>query len=202
MIEKTFEIRTEPSQKAIEDGFDYGELKFLAHRYEKIDNLKFLSLFNGWIDYKKVGDFFGQRANLPEGLSEGVVAKDIDNVFRYKKSLKNKHGKSKFDCYNEKTGEIIEVKGCSIPNDLTSWSPGPYFDVLYFVDFSSLDGKYKIFQINTTHHEIKHEMINENETFQDQIDKKRRPRFSLHEKYVTPGYKCLGIPIYEGDLNM
>ena len=36
----------------------------------------------------------------------------------------------------------------------------------------------------------------------DQIDKKRRPRFSLHEKYVTPGYKCLGIPIYEGDLNM
>ena len=27
--------------------------------------------------------------------------------------------------------EIIEVKACSIPNDLTSWSPKPYFDKLY-----------------------------------------------------------------------
>ena len=63
-------------------------------------------------------------------------------------------------------------------------------------------GKYKIFRINTTHHEIKNEMVNENETFQDQVDGKRRPRFSLHEKYVTPGYKCSGIPIHEGDLNI
>jgi len=201
MIEKIFEILTEPSQKGIDMGIDYGELSFLAHRYEKKDNQKFLSLFNGWKNFKEVGDFFGQRVNLPEGLTEGVVAKDIDNVYRYKKSLKNKNGKSKFDCYNEVTGEIIEVKGCSISIDLTSWSPGPYFDVLYFVDFSSLDGRYKIFRINTTHKEIADEMISRNETFQDQIDSSRRPRFSLKEKYVIPCYRCSGSPVYEGDLN-
>ena len=201
MIEKKLTINTEPSPKGIKMGLDCGELTFLAHRYEKKDNQKFSSLFNAWKNFKEVGDFFGQRVNLPEGLTEGVVAKDIDNVYRYKKSLKNKNGKSKFDCYNEITKEIIEVKGCSIFPDLTTWSPGPYFDVLYFVDFSSLDGKYKIFQIDITHKELANAMVNKDETYQDQIDKGRRPRFSLHEKYVTPRFKCSGIPVYEGDLN-
>lgn len=200
MIEKIFEIRTEPSPKGIKDGFNYGELKFLAHRYENEDNPKFLALFDGWLKFRSAGTFFGQRVNLPEGLTEGVVAKDIEGVYRYKKSIKNNHGKSKFDCYNEITNEVIEVKGCSIFPDLTTWSPGPYFDVLYFVDFSSLDGKYKIFRINITHKELAKAMVNNNETYQDQIDKGRRPRFSLYNTYVTPGYKCSGTPVHEGDL--
>ena len=97
---------------------------------------------------------------------------------------------------------MIEVKGCSIYPDLTTWSPGPYFDVLYFVDFSSLDGKYKIFQINITHKELADAKVNNLQTYQDQINQGRRPRFSLYDTYVSPGYKCSGKPVYEGNLSI
>ena len=73
MIEKKFTINTEPSPKGIKMGLDCGELTFLAHRYEKKDNQKFSSLFNAWKNFKEVGDFFGQRVNLPEGLTEGGI---------------------------------------------------------------------------------------------------------------------------------
>ena len=59
-------------------------------------------------------------------------------------------------------------------------SPQPYFDVLYFVDFSSMDGKYDIYKINTTNEEIAKESVTPGgETFQEQINSNRRPRFSL-----------------------
>ena len=51
-----------------------------------------------------------------------------------KNDTKSKYPTTKFDCYDSLKDRIVEVKGCSIPNDLTSWSPKPYFDVFYFVD--------------------------------------------------------------------
>ena len=69
---------------------------------------------------------------------------------------------TKFDCYKEDTKEIIEVKGCSVTPDLTSWSPKPFFDFFCFVDFSTLDGKYKIYKINITSEELKNLKVNKN----------------------------------------
>jgi len=178
-----------------------GIITIVAHRYDESDNTKLLNLFNTWMNYKNAGAYFKQRANTPEGLTESVVAKDLPNVYRKISVKKNKKGITKFDCYKKDTNEIIEVKGCSIPNDLTSWSPKPYFDFFCFVDFSSLDGKYKIFKININSEELKSLEISANETFQEQIDKKRRPRFSVYEKFITPKNRCTGLPIFEGDLN-
>ena len=177
-----------------------GLMKVLGHRYDDSDNPKLLKLFNSWIDYQNAGKFFHQRTNIPEGLTESVVAKDLPNVYRKIKVTKGLKGKSKFDCYKTDTKQFIEVKGCSIPNDLTSWSPKPFFDFFCFVDFSTLDGKYKIFQININSEELKNEKVSASETFQDQIDKKRRPRFSVYEKFINKSYRCTGEPILEGDL--
>ena len=209
MKEKILTIDTEPSDKGLQKGLSKGELTFIAHRYEKKDLDKFRKLFESWLGMVESKAFFnesdtldtaGRAVNLPEELSEGVVAKDIKGVYRYRKQIKNKFGKSKFDCYNIKTQEFIEVKGCCIKPDLTTWSSLPYFDVLYFVDFSSRDGKYKIFEINITNEELKKVKVNSTETFEEQINSTRRPRFPLYEKFVEPKYKCSGSPCVSGDL--
>jgi len=201
MIEKEFSIRTDPSDSGIRAGVLDGYLTFIGRRYELAENKKFADLFFAWKNFISAGLFVDQRVNIPEGLTEGVVAKDILGVYRYIEVVSNTHGKSKFDCYDSINNKIIEVKGCSIPNDLSSWSPKPYFDVLYFVDFSTRDGKYKIFRIDTTSEELKNEKVSATETFQQQIDDSRRPRFSIYDKYINPSYKCSGKPIFQDDLN-
>ena len=37
------------------------------------------------------------------------------------------------------------------------------------------------------------------ETFQDQIDSKRRPRFSVYENFINCKKNCDGSPLYTGD---
>ena len=202
MIEKEFTIKTRVSKKGYNKGLTHGKLTFIGARYELSELEKFKNLYQKWIEYKAAGQFVHQRANLPEGLTEGLVSTHIPDVVRKMKinSNKSKFHVSKFDCYNPIKDEIIEVKGCSIPDDLTSWSPDPYFDVLYFVDFSKLDGSYDIYKIDTTDEELRNEKVSDTETFQQQIDKSRRPRFSVFEKYINQSYKCSGSPEYSGNL--
>jgi len=178
-----------------------GKLIIQGHRYEESESKDFARMFFSWMSFKDSGKFVNQRVNIPEGLTEGLVAKEIPNVYRKIKVLKNYDKQpTKFDCYKVDTDEIIEVKACSIPNDLTSWSPKPYFDKLYFLDFSSLDGKYGIYEIYINGEELKDTQVSEGETFRDQVADKRRPRFSVFEKFIRPNYKCSGIPIFEDDL--
>ena len=183
-----------------------GKLKFLGHRYDDNDNKGFLKLFTTWLAYKKAGTKYYQRANLPESLTEGLVAKLIDNTYRKVKILKTKAKsgvKTKFDCYNDEMDKIIEVKGCSVPNDLTSWSPKPFFDLFYFLDFSSLDGKYKIYEINVSSDSEEFLGIkNKNGTSNlDLMKASRRPRFSVYEHFINKKIGCDGNPLISGDLN-
>ena len=176
----------------------------LGTKYSDDDNANFLSVLNSWITYKEsLNKIDGRNPNIPESLTEGLVSKHYSDTYRKIKIIKNTNKSlTKFDCYKSDTNQIIEVKGCSVMPDLTSWSPKPFFDFFCFVDFSSLDGKYKIFQINITSEELKNLEVNINgETFQDQINSKRRPRFSVYEKFINSKYKCTGEPIFSGDLN-
>ena len=188
----------------IEKEIEIGKLKILGHRYNDKDNKDLLKLFNTWLSYRKAGLKFGQRANLPEALTESLVAKDIKNIYRKFKVIKSYKGaKTKFDCYNDKTKQVIEVKGCSIPKDLTSWSPNPYFDILYFVDFSSLDGKYKIYEINLSHTSRKFLIVKnkKGKTNEHLMRNNRRPRFSVYEEFINKKLGCTGNPIIKGNLN-
>ncbi|CAI8308239.1 MAG: Uncharacterised protein [Gammaproteobacteria bacterium] len=205
MIEKEFTIQTRVSDAGKKKGATTGTLCFTGIRFQKKDKSKFKQLFYAWSKYKIAGEFCSQRANIPEGLTEGLVAKDIEGIYRKgeKNDTKSKYPTTKFDCYDSLKDRIVEVKGCSIPNDLTSWSPKPYFDVFYFVDFSSMDGKYSIYKINTTDTDIKKEVVNKKtgKTYQQIVDAGNRPRFSVFEKYIQPKYKCTGNPVFSGDLN-
>ena len=203
MIKKEFTIQTRVSAKGKKMGVKNGKLVFTGIKFEQSDKSKFKELFESWKLFKEAGQFVSQRVNIPEGLTEGLVSKDLEGVYWYESydQKKSKYPTTKFDCYSSKDNKIVEVKACSIMPDLTSWSPKPYFDVLYFVDFSSMDGKYDIYKINTTNEEIAKESVTPGgETFQEQINSNRRPRFSLFEKYVEQKYKCSGSPIFSGDL--
>ena len=128
----------------------------------------------------------------------------FDNVYRKTKISKSKKGaKTKFDCYNDKTKKIIEVKGASIPNDLSSWSPKPYFDLFYFVDFSSLDGKYNIYElkISSSSSDFLNVKNKEGKTNAQLMRSGRRPRFSIMEEFINKKIGCNGEPIVNGDLN-
>ena len=201
MIKGIFTVKTPPSEKALKKNITEGEVTFHAKRYENTDNDKFKELYEAWQKYLSIGEFFNQRVNTPEGLSEGVVSKDIKGIYRKTQIKRNKYGLSKFDCYDSINNKIIEVKACSITNDTTSWSPNPFFDLFYFVDFSSRNGAYKIYRIDINSDEIKNISVNQSETFQDQINQDRRPRFSVFEKFINAKYKCSGSPIYEGTIN-
>lgn len=180
------------------------KFKILGAKYDDSDLPNFLSTLNTWVKYKfALKKIDGRNPNIPEALTEGIITKHFKNTYRKIKVIKNADKSlTKFDCYKEDTKQIIEVKGCSVTPDLTSWSPKPFFDFFCFVDFSTLDGKYKIYKINITSDELKNLKINKNgETFQDQINSKRRPRFSVYENFINCKKNCDGKPLYTGDLN-
>ena len=191
----------------IEKEIKIGKINILGQKCDDSDNADLKSLYETWISFRSISKKFYQRANLPESLTELMITKHVIGAYRKIKILKSYRGaKTKFDCYDEIEKKYIEVKGCSIPNDLTSFSPKPFFDILYFVDFSSLDGKYKIFKININSNEIMDIKVNSNETFRDQAKKsstggKRRPHFSLYETFINKQNYCKGYPEFEGDLN-
>lgn len=203
MIVKELDIQTEPTEKGKSKGHVVSNLKILTHRYEPSDLKKFQDLYRAWEHFDKVGEFFDQRVNIPEGLTEGLVAKDIPNIYRYKKCIKNpQNGKTKFDCYDIQNKKVIEVKAASILPDLTSWSPDPFFDLLYFVDFSSRDGKYKIYEILLTSKMLMKVQVSATETFEDQVcnNRKKRPRFPVQEHFILKKNLCTGLPVFQGDL--
>jgi hypothetical protein len=180
------------------------KFKILGAKYNDEDIPNLLSALNAWVTYKDaLKKISGRNPNIPESLTEAVVSKHFDNTYRKIEVLKNNDKSlTKFDCYKKDTKEIIEVKGCSVTPDLTSWSPKPFFHFFCFVDFSSLDGKYKIYKIDISSEELKQLEVNKNgETFQDQIDSKRRPRFSVYENFINCKKNCTGTPLFVGDLN-
>ena len=182
-----------------------GTLTIRGVRFELDDSQKFAQLFFRWLEYKNSGEFVKQRANIPEGLTEGLVAKDIPHVYRKQGDNYSNPDRepTKFDCYDKLNDKIVEVKACSIPNDLTSWSPKPYFDIFYFVDFSTLDGKYKIYEISINSDEIMDIKVNSTQTFEEVVSRPNppRPRFSVFDTFINPKFKCSGYPVVEDDLN-
>ena len=182
-----------------------GTLTIRGVRFEPDDSQKFAQLFFSWLEYKNSGAFVNQRANIPEGLTEGLVAKDIPHIYRKQGDNYSNPDRepTKFDCYDKLNDKIVEVKACSVPNDLTSWSPKPYFDLFYFFDFSSLDGKYKIYEISINSDEIMDIKVNSTQTFREVVSRPNppRPRFSVFDTFINPKFKCSGYPVVEDDLN-
>ena len=92
-----------------------------------------------------------------------------------------------FDCYQLNTRKRIQIKACSVKEDLTSFGPKSVWDELYFVHFfpnNRYDGCYAIYIIENNL--IYNHRVSKTQTFRDQQSQGRRPRFSIIKEIIIP----------------
>jgi len=149
---------------------------------EKGDRELLKRLYSDWNKLNKELKAISTRGiNLPETISENAFALFFEDCFRVV-SLKGM--KCSFDCINIKTGSRIQVKASSVASDLTTFGPRSEWDELFFLDFSASDGSFKAYKIEPDW--IYKHMVNKSQSFQQQQEEKRRPRFSIIEKIIKP----------------
>lgn len=127
-------------------------------------------------ELKKLG---GRNANIPEILTENLVAYILDLYYINKQSLKVKTSKS-FDLIS-KDGKLVQVKATTIITDCSSFGPRSEYDIIYFVDLAR-QPYFEIYELLPE--QISCVRMNANETFQDQQKKGKRPHFSIKEKII------------------
>lgn len=134
-----------------------------------------------------------RKVNLPEGISEIIIAKQYNYVFLNQTSLSagGKKISTSFDCFDKESGDKIQIKACSVEKDLSSFGPKSKFDKLLFADFYNEDDtnlKFKVYEIPILL--LKKYKVNDGQTFEDQQSQGRRPRLSLKqfvsENNITP----------------
>jgi len=147
---------------------------------EKGDRELIKKLYSDW---KKLNDRLKQIGtrgiNLPETISENAFALFFPDCVRV---VKLKKGKCSFDCINTKTGSRIQIKATSVASDLTSFGPRSEWDELFFLDFSKGNGSFRVFKIEPDW--IYNHQVNKLQTFKQQQEEKRRPRFSIIKEII------------------
>ena len=149
---------------------------------EKGDRELLKRLYSDWNKLNKELKAISTRGiNLPETISENAFALFFPDCFRV---VRLKGMKCSFDCINIKTGSRIQIKASSVASDLTSFGPKSEWDELFFLDFSKGDGSFKAYKIEPDW--IYKHMVNKTQSFQQQQEQARRPRFSIIEKIIKP----------------
>lgn len=154
--------------------------------FEDKDRLALEEIYSSWrVLCDKASALQARKINLPDALSECGFC-------YFFKCWRTNYGvtgatHSSFDAYDPKTQSRIQIKGCSVESDLTSFGPDSVWDDLYFVDFYK-DGKWDFtFDVYLIDNEaIYNTKVNKNETFVDQQRQKRRPRFSIIKSIIEP----------------
>jgi len=134
-------------------------------------------------DWKELNDRLkkiGTRGiNLPETISENAFCIFFTDCVR---TVGLKKGKCSFDCIDTKTGSRIQLKATSVKSDLTSFGPRSEWDELFFLDFSEGDGSFKVYNIKPE--DVYSRSMNKNQTFKDQQEQGKRPRFSIINEII------------------
>lgn len=151
--------------------------------YEKIKDI-----FKKWLeinaDLKSLG---GRTLNVPDVVSEALYC-ILYNAIR----TNNEVNAGSYDAVNIDDGSGVQVKSTSVSSDLTSFGPHSTWDKLFFLDFcpnGEVDGQVDIYEIKD---DVKHIVMNKGkgETFEDQQNQGRRPRFSIKDEIIRKnGYK-------------
>ncbi len=153
--------------------------------FNKNDAREWKRLFDSWKKLKfGLRKYKSREPNFPEGLSE--VAFCLYSGSNRFISLKGGGINTSFDTYNLKTKKAEQIKACSVERDLTPFGPDSKWDDIYFLDFyneGKLDGTFNVYKIPTDWiYKIK---VNKNQTFKQQQEQFRRPRFSITDKIIV-----------------
>jgi hypothetical protein len=158
------------------------EIEALVTILSPKDRRKLKKLYKIW---KKLNDklktISTRGINFPEAISENAFCIFFPNYVRV---VKLKKGKCSYDCINTKTGERVQIKASSITSDLTSFGPKSEWDSLFFLNFSKGDGSFRVYKIEKDW--VYNHKVNKNQTFKQQQEQSRRPRFSITENIIKP----------------
>ena len=162
-------VKLKNGQEVIGDEFD-------QHDFAKLKNI-----FKKWQDINAdLKELEGRTLNVPDVFSEALFCIFFDAV------RTNNTAKS-YDCVLKSTGDGVQIKSASIPNDCTSFGPKSTWDKLYYADFAPnghVDGNVYFYEITSDVYGI---VLNESkgETFADQQAQGRRPRFSMKSRIIN-----------------
>lgn len=164
-------VKLKDGTTIIGDAFDQNDFSLLQE------------IFKDWLKMnKKLKSLGGRGLNVPDVFSEALFCLAFDAV----RTNGTAHS---YDCVIRKTGEGVQVKSASIPNDCTSFGPTSTWDLLYFADFApngKVDGEVKFYKIEDS--DVYNLVLNasKGETFRDQQKQGRRPRFSIQSAIIKP----------------
>ncbi|MBQ3576346.1 MAG: Bsp6I family type II restriction endonuclease [Coprobacter sp.] len=163
-----------------------GQFQAKVDIYDNSDRKKLEDVYRSWrILCDQASALKARKINLPDALSECGFC----YFFKYWRTNYGIAGAthSSFDAYDPGTNSRIQIKGCSVKSDLTSFGPDSVWDKLYFVDFykeGKWDFTFDVYLIDNK--DIYQTKVNKNETFIDQQRQKRRPRFSIIKEIIKP----------------
>ena len=158
------------------------KIKAMITIKEKGDGVKIRTLYGMWNALNRAIKAISTRGiNLPEAISENAFCIFFPEYVRVVKLAK---GKCSYDCINVNTGKRVQIKASSVSSDLTSFGPKSEWDELFFLDFSKGDGIFKVYKIEPIW--IYKHMVNKKQSFQQQQEQLRRPRFSIIENIIKP----------------
>ncbi len=157
--------------QVVGDAFDFEDFK------------KLQDIFKDWLKInKKLKELGGRNLNVPDVFSEALFCLAFN-------AIRTNGTAYSYDCVIRNTGEGVQVKSASIPNDCTSFGPTSTWDLLYFADFApngKVDGCVKFYKIEDQ--DVYSLVLNskKHETFKDQQLQGRRPRFSIQDSIIRP----------------
>ena len=162
--------------------------------FKLISEQKLLKVLEAYFCWKetsgKVKKLNGRGINIPESISESIVC--------YFNSFSRDKKKGSHDAISLQ-GKTIQIKATSaFNNELTSFSPKQgKFDELHFARFNIEKDEVWLYEIPKK--ELDSTVLNKekNETFLQQQEQGRRPRFSIVkvfiEKYQLKPYKKVNL---------
>lgn len=144
---------------------------------EESDRATLRKMFDSWKNLSsKIKKFSGKRGlNIPEGITEMAFALEL-GCPKLDKLSKGK----KFDNYDLKKKERLQIKASSNSKSPSSFGPSSVSDVTYYLDFDrngKLDGSFDCYRIPNKI--ISDKKVNKKQSVGQQRGQKRRPRFSV-----------------------
>lgn len=168
---KDYKVKLKDGTVITGDDFDANDLK------------KLKEIFKKWLDINAdLKSLKGRGLNVPDVFSEALFCIAFDAV-----RTNDDPGAHSYDCVIKSTGEGVQVKSASIPNDCTSFGPTSTWDLLYYADFAPngyVDGNVYFYEIDSN--DVYGLVLNasKHETFADQQAQGRRPRFSIQSRII------------------
>lgn len=154
----------------------------LIRNYTSIDEIKLVQLYKTWLEFGTLcTEYGGRKPNIPEVLTENLVCYLIPDILNVNKSTYITPKGSSYDAIDNK-GNLVQIKATSIEKDLTSFGPRTKFDRLIFVKVSYNINEFYIYEIEPNNiYDLK---ITATQTFKDQQNEGRRPRFSIIKTFI------------------